>query len=66
MCYSMIAERKQVEREAISMIIKKFNYKGQMINYYNKVRQNPNVSLCYCCFSCAYSCYIVEYCYKDR
>ena len=23
-----------------------FEYKGQMINYYNKVRKNPNVGFC--------------------
>ncbi len=48
------------------MITKKFDYKGQMINYFNKVRKNPNISACYCSFSCAHGCYVVEYCYKER
>lgn len=48
------------------MITKKFNYKGQMINYFNKVEKNPNISLCCCGFSCTYGCYVVEYCYKER
>lgn len=25
---------------------KSFEYKGQMINYYNKVRKNPDVDFC--------------------
>ena len=32
------------------MITKKFDYKGQMINYFNKVKKNPNISACYCSF----------------
>lgn len=27
---------------------KTFEYKGQMINYYNKVRKNPNIEFCAC------------------
>lgn len=27
---------------------KTFEYKGQMINYYNKVRQNLQIELCSC------------------
>ena len=29
---------------------KTFEYKGQMINYYNKVRTNPNIEFCVCGF----------------
>lgn len=47
------------------MITKKFEYKGQMINYFNKVKKNPNISLCYCYFSCEHRGYVVEYCYKS-
>ena len=36
------------------MITKKFDYKGQMINYFNKVRKNPNISACYCSFLCSW------------
>ena len=26
---------------------KKFEFKGQQVNYYNKVRKNPKVALCW-------------------
>lgn len=48
------------------MITKTFNYKGQMINYYNKVRKNPNIDFCHCGFSCSYNAYVVEYSYKSK
>lgn len=48
------------------MITKKFEHKGQMINYYNKVIKNPNISFCCCSFSCLHECYVIEYTYKDR
>lgn len=48
------------------MITKTFDYKGQMINYYNKVRKNPNISSCYCYLSASLGCYVVEYAYKNR
>jgi len=30
------------------MMTKTFDYKGQMINYYNKVRKNSKVKMCWC------------------
>ena len=35
-----------IEREVVSMKEKTFDYKGQMINYYNKVKANPKVTWC--------------------
>lgn len=41
---------------------KHFEYKGQMINYYNKVKNNPKVKMC-CCYFGADESYTVEWCY---
>lgn len=40
---------------------KHFEYKGQMINYYNKVKNNPKVKMC--CYFGADEGYTVEWCY---
>ncbi len=45
------------------MITKTFQYKGQAINYYNKVRNNPHCESCYLSFSCERGCWVVEYWY---
>ena len=36
------------------MITKKFDYKGQMINYFNKVKKNPNISVWIVAFLCSW------------
>ena len=41
---------------------KHFEYKGQMINYYNKVKNNLKVKMC-CCYFEADEGYTVEWCY---
>lgn len=45
------------------MITKTFEYKGQMINYYNKVANNANISFCYMSYEQGVG-YIVRYMYK--
>lgn len=45
------------------MITKTFQYKGQAINYYNKVRNNPHCESCYLSFSCERGCWVVKYWY---
>ena len=44
--------------------IKKFEYKGQMVNYYNKVQENPNIAWVICGFFFEEGCYTVQYRYK--
>lgn len=44
------------------MYTKTFTYKGQMINYYNKVRQNNKIDFCVCGLS-AEKGYYVSYTY---
>lgn len=44
---------------------KSFQYKGQMINYYNKVSQNPKVKACYCGYFPTLGGYTVVWWYKD-
>ena len=49
------------------MITKTFQYKGQMIKYYNKVRKNPNIDFCLCGLFydvVEYGAYTVKYRYK--
>jgi hypothetical protein len=46
------------------MITKTFDSKGQMVNYYNKVRKNPRVNFCCCYLSATHGAYVVEYEYK--
>lgn len=45
------------------MITKTFQYKGQMINYYNKVVKNPNISFAICGLF-ASTGYTVQYAYN--
>lgn len=66
MLYYNHRKGREKEREVVNMITKKFNYKGQMINYFNKVKNNPNIGACYGYYSCEYKSYVVEYYYKDR
>lgn len=42
MCYNNNRKR---EREVTQMITKKFEHKGQMINYYNKAKYNANLKM---------------------
>lgn len=44
--------------------IKTFNYKGQMINYYNKARKNSNIDFIIGYYSAYKNTYVVEYRYK--
>lgn len=49
------------------MITKTFEHKGQMINYFNKVKRNPNVGFCYCGYiydDNGHGAYRVEYKYN--
>lgn len=43
------------------MITKTFEYKWQMINYYNKVIANKKVAMCFRGFSVEKGCYYVSY-----
>lgn len=43
-----------------------FEYKGQMINYYNKVRKNPNVGFCMAGFDARAGKYSVMWDYKNK
>lgn len=42
---------------------KTFEYKGQMINYYNKVRKNPNIEFCACGYTVGMG-WMVMYTYR--
>lgn len=45
------------------MITKTFTQKGQMINYYNKVRQNKKITFCMCSLDAELG-YCVRYSYN--
>lgn len=45
------------------MIVKTFQYKDQMINYYNKVVKNPKIEFASCSFNGTLG-YVVKYWYK--
>lgn len=47
------------------MITKTFEYKGQMINYYNKVRKNKNIAFAWCGLFADLG-YCVQYSYKQN
>lgn len=47
------------------MKTKTFTYKGQMINYYNKVRQNKAIDFCVCGLSAEHG-YHVSYTYAKN
>lgn len=42
---------------------KTFDYKGQMINYYNKVKENPKVTWCMMATEVGVG-YVVRWCYQ--
>ena len=42
----------------------KFQYKGQAINYFNKVQNNAKIAFCTMSFDCAVNAYIIRYRYK--
>ena len=44
------------------MYTKTFRYKGQMINYFNKLKKNPNVT-CFAGFFCDCGSYAIHYWY---
>ena len=48
----------------MKVYIKKFEHKGQMINYYNKMKVNPNIS-CFAGWWCDISGYAIKYFYKN-
>ena len=52
-------------REVETMKTKTFTYKGQMINYYNKVRQNKAIDFCVCGLSAEHG-YYVSYTYAKN
>ena len=49
----------------IKLYTKTFTYKGQMVNYYNKVRKNPKVNMCWCGLFTDTG-YTVQWTYKQR
>lgn len=46
------------------MIKKTFEYKGQMINYFNKIKNNPNIDKIWCGWFTATKAYTIYYTYK--
>jgi hypothetical protein len=44
--------------------VKTFEYKGQMINYLNKVRQNKNIDFWSACYNCQLKAWTLEYKFK--
>lgn len=47
------------------MYTKTFTHKGQMINYYNKVKKNKKIDFCMCGFSVEHG-YHVSYTYNNK
>lgn len=43
------------------MMTKTFNYKGQMINYLNKIKTNRNIVSCITCFDCQLGAWTLRY-----
>ena len=41
-----------------------FEYKGQMINYYNKMRNNANLDFAIACMSAEFHTWTIYYAYK--
>ena len=61
----MIYYNQKETREVNDMMITKtFQYKGQMINYLNKVKQNKNIAFCFTCFDCQLKAWAINYEYK--
>ena len=46
--------------------IKTFDYKGQMINYYNKIKSNPKIDFAIGCFSAETCAWTIYYNYKKN
>ena len=66
-CVIISTELKRIisnKREVIKMIEKNFKFKGQMINYYNKVKANVKVNFVHCGYNYNKGCYEVCYSYK--
>jgi hypothetical protein len=63
--YNYNKREEHKEREVYTMITKTFEHKGQMINYFNKVRKNPNISFCTMGFEVGTG-YTIHYCYIKR
>lgn len=61
---SIVRER-HTRKEVKTMKTKTFDYKGQMINYYNKVRQNKAIDFCVCGLSAEHG-YYVSYTYAKK
>lgn len=60
MCYNNNRKRKG---KVIKMITKTFEHKGQMINYYNKAKNNTNLKMVVMGYFAGEG-YCVKYCYK--
>ena len=45
-------------------IIKKFQYKGQQVNYFNKVVKNSKIECAFAYFDAKLGCHVVQYTYK--
>lgn len=48
------------------MMTKTFQHKGQMINYFNKMKNNANIDFCMTCFDCELGAYAIHYTYKKN
>lgn len=44
---------------------KNFQYKGQMINYYNKIKNNPDIESVFCFWDAKIG-YAITYIYKKK
>ena len=45
------------------MIKKEFQYKGQQINYYNKLKNNNNIDFAFSYYDAQTGCYVIKYSY---
>lgn len=46
------------------MITKTFQHKGQMINYYNKVKNNLKIEAVWCGYFAEFKSYAIQYVYR--
>lgn len=61
----MIYYSQKETREVNDMTITKtFEYKGQMINYLKKIKQNRNIISCFACFDCQLRAWTLRYEFK--
>lgn len=56
--------QKRKEREVNNMKTKAFDYKGQMINYFNKMKNNPKLTFLMSCMSAETGKWTIYYSYE--